>query len=460
MESTNLDIFERLPVPKAVQKMILPTIMGQMIVLIYNMADTFFLGRTGNPYMVAGASLILPVYNISLALAAMASMGGGPLISRLLGTKRIDEARKVSSFCIYLSVIIAVVFSVLIGLLLDPLMKLLGADGDTAPFARSYAMCVLVLGCVPTVLSSALANLLRSVGESKKSGFGITMGGIINIGLDPLFMFVLLSEGMEVVGAGVATAISNIIVCIYFIVVIRGLGSDSVLKLYSVTKLPTRASIRETLVVGFPAAVNNLLFDLDYAIIGRLMSTYTGIAVAAAGIVLKIERLPLNIGVGICQGMMPIVAYNYAANNYERMKHTVRYSRRLGLICAAISILLYEIFAGQLVNFFILNAETVLLGTKFLRIRVLATPFMFLCFFTLFMFNAFGMGGKTLFLTVMRWIIFNIPMLFILEHFIGMYGIVLSQFSADVLAATVSLIFYAHFERSLFSKTNSIRNEV
>lgn len=460
MESTNLDIFERLPVPKAVQKMIVPTIMGQLIVLIYNMADTFFLGRTGNPYMVAGASLILPVYNISLALSAMSSMGGGPLISRLLGTKDIDEARKVSSFCTYLSVFIAIFFSLLIALFLDPLMSLLGADSDTAPYARSYAICVLVFGCLPTVLSSALSNLLRSVGESKKSGFGITMGGIINIGLDPLFMFVLLPEGMEVVGAGVATAISNFIVCIYFIVVIRGLGSESVLKLYPVTRLPSRKSIRETLVVGFPAAVNNLLFDLDYAIIGRLMSSYTGIAVAAAGIVLKIERLPLNIGIGISQGMMPIVAYNYAANNYERMRHTVRYSRRLGIICAAISIILYEIFAGQLVNFFILNAETVLLGTKFLRIRVLATPFMFLCFFTVFIFNAFGMGKNTLFLTLMRWIIFNIPMLFILEHFIGMFGIVMSQFCADVLAATVSLIFYTHFERSLLSNPDQIRNEV
>ena len=178
MESPNIEVFERLPVPKAVRKMILPTIMGQMIVLIYNMADTFFLGRTGDPYMVAGVSLVLPVYNISLALAAMASMGGGPLISRLLGVKRIDEARKVSSFCIHLSVLIALAFSALIWLLIDPIMALLGADADTAPYAHSYAMCVLVFGCAPTVLSSALANLLRSVGESKKSGFGITMGGI------------------------------------------------------------------------------------------------------------------------------------------------------------------------------------------------------------------------------------------------------------------------------------------
>lgn len=452
MEGPNTEIFERLPVPKAVQKMILPTIMGQMIVLIYNMADTFFLGRTGNPYMVAGASLILPVFNISLALSAMASMGGGPLISRMLGVKRIEEARKVSSFCIYLSLLFSLSFSLLILAFIGPIMNLLGADADTLPYARSYAMCVLVIGCVPTVLSNALANLLRSVGESKKSGFGITMGGIINIALDPLFMFVLLPDGMEVVGAGVATAISNLIACVYFVVQIIRLGPDSALKLYRITKLPEKASMRETLVMGLPAAANNLLFDLDYAIIGRLMSAYNGIAVAAAGIVLKVERLPLNIGVGICQGMVPIVAYNYSAGNMERMKKTVRYSRRLGLICAAASILLYELFASQLVNFFILNADTVALGTEFLRIRILATPFMFLCFFTFFMFNAFGKGFRAMFLTVMRWAVFNIPMLFILEHFFGIYGIVWAQLAADLIAASVSLLVYNRFEKTLFSK--------
>lgn len=456
LENPNIEVFEQLPVPKAVRRMILPTIMGQMIVLIYNMADTFFLGRTGNPYMVAGVSLILPAYNISLALSAMASMGGGPLISRLLGTKRIDEARKVSSFCIYLSVFIALTFSLVIWLLIDPIMTLLGADADTAPFARSYAMCVLVLGCAPTVLSNALANLLRSVGESKKSGFGITMGGIINIILDPIFMFVLLPDGMEVVGAGVATAISNFIACIYFVIVISRLSSESALKLYSLRRLPTKASIRETLIMGIPAAINNLLFDLDYAIIGRLMSAYNGIAVAAAGIVLKVERLPLNIGVGICQGMVPLVAYNYASGNTERMKKTVRYSRRLGLVCAAASILLYELFTSQLVEFFILNTETVLLGTKFLKIRILATPFMFLCFFTFFMFNAFGKGKKARALTMMRWLLFNVPMLFILEHFFGIYGIVWSQLAADSIAATVSLIVYVRFERSLIGKAITV----
>ena len=168
---------------------------------------------------------------------------------------------------------------------------------------------------------------------------------------------------------------------------------------------------------------------------------------AAIGIVLKIERLPLNIGVGICQGMMPIVAYNYASGNRKRMRDTIAFSRRVGLICAAISIALYEIFALNITGLFIGDAQTVVLGTDFLRIRCLATPFMFLSFFTVYLFNGFGKGRTALFLGVMRWLILNIPMLYILSGIFGMYGIVWSQIVADVINVGISMYVYRRFER-------------
>ena len=238
------------------------------------------------------------------------------------------------------------------------------------------------------------------------------------------------------------------------------LRKTTVLSLLPIRILPEKESIAKIFTVGMPSAIATLLFDVDYIIIDKLMSGYSDIALAAIGIVLKAERLPLNIGIGICQGMVPIVAYNYAFGNFKRMKAIERFSLGIGIVCALVSIALYEIFAPQIMGIFISNAETVELGTSFLRIRCLATIFMFMSFFHVHLFNGYGRGKEALFLGVMRWAVFNIPMLFILEHFIGMYGIVLSQFCADVLAATVSLIFYAHFERSLFSKANSIQNEV
>ncbi len=444
---SNTDIFESLPVARAVHTMAVPAVISQLIVLIYNMADTFFIGRTANPYMVAGVSLILPIFNIALSLSGLAGVGGGALISRLLGRKQTEEAGKVYSFCIYLSVLVAALFSLGVLIFMNPLMKQLGAGSDTYEFASTYAFCVIVCGGIPTVLSNTLSTLLRSVGESGKAGFGITMGGIINIILDPLFMFVLLPDGMEIAGAGAATCLSNCIACAYFIIVLFRMRNTSVLRLCSPRLLPEKRSFVEIFAVGVPSAITTFLFDLDYIVIDRLMSGYNDIALAAVGIVLKVERLPLNLGVGICQGMMPIIAYNYSAKNFRRMNATRKYSMRLGLVCAAASVLLYEIFAGQIMGIFINDASTVALGTVFLRIRVLATPLMFLSFFHVFLFNGFGKGGYALFLGMMRWLVFNIPMLFLLNRLLGMNGIVWSQTAADILTVALSLAVYRKYER-------------
>lgn len=446
------DIFENMPVARAVRTMAVPTIISQLIVLVYNMADSFFLGRTGNHLMVGGVSLILPIFNISLSISGLAGIGGGALISRLLGEKRPDEARRVYSFCVYLGALTAALFSVGVFLFMRPLMYALGADADTYKYASSYAFFVIVCGGIPTVLSNTLANLIRSVGESKKAGFGITLGGIINMILDPIFMFVLLPDGMEVVGAGAATFLSNCIACVYFMVTLSKMRSSGViLRLVRPSELPEKKSIIGIFSVGIPSSIATLLFDLDYMIIDKLMSGYDDIALAAIGIVLKVERLPLNIGIGICQGMMPIIAYNYSAKNYKRLTETKRFSLTLGLICAAMSIILYELFAGEIMSFFIDDAATAAIGTKFLRARVLATVMMFLCFFHVYLFNGFGKGGYALFLGVSRWLVFNIPMLFILDHFFGMYGVVWSQLAADVLTVILSLIVYRVYSRRAFA---------
>ena len=176
------------------------------------------------------------------------------------------------------------------------------------------------------------------------------------------------------------------------------------------------------------------------------MVSYHDLALAAVGIVLKVERFPLNVGIGICQGMMPLVAYNYSAGNEKRMRDTIRLSRGLGLLIAGVSIVLYELFAVQFSGIFIADAQTVSLASQFLRIRVLATPLMFLSFFTVYLFQAFGKGHISLFLGVTRWLVFNIPMLFLLNALLGMYGIVWSQASADLLTVALSIFIYCRYK--------------
>ena len=293
------EVFEKLAVPHALRVMVVPAVISQLIVLIYNMADTFYVGQTNNPYMVAGTSLILPVFNISLCLAGLAGVGGGALISRLLGENREEEARKVSVFSLYLGILIAALFSLEMGVFMKPVLGFLGAGEHTYLYASQYAFCVIVAGGVPTVLSNVLSNLIRSVGRSREAGTGIVLGGVLNIILDPLFMFVLLPEGWEVLGAGIATCLSNCIACLYFILVMASMGRGAVITFSPRAGRASKESMREVFAVGIPSAIATFLFDLDYMIIDKMMAAYHDLALAAIGIVLKVERFPLNAGIGI-----------------------------------------------------------------------------------------------------------------------------------------------------------------
>ena len=451
------DVFRSLPIPAALRVMLLPAVTSQLIVLIYNMADTFYVGQTNNPYMVAGTSLILPVFNITLCLAGLAGVGGGSLMARLLGRGQEEEARRVGTFALYLGAALAALFALLMGLFMEPVLTLLGAGDNTFRYARQYALCVIVAGGVPTVLSNVLANLLRSVGRSREAGFGIILGGLLNIALDPLFMFVLLPAGREVLGAGVATCLSNCIACCFFFGVLARMGRGAVLTFRPGVGLPRRENVAGIFAVGIPSAVATFLFDLDYIILDRLMASYHDLALAAIGIVMKVERFPLNAGLGICQGMMPLAAYNYAAGDRRRLSDTIRLSRALGLIIAAASIVFYEICAAPLIQLFLEDAQTVALATRFLRVRALATPLMFLSFFTVYLFQSFGRGRVSLLLGTVRWLGFNIPMLFLLNRRFGMYGLVWSQVAADVLTVAVSFLVYFRFRPAMLRRGETPR---
>jgi len=446
-ENKNRELFEKMPVYQALIKMCVPTIIGQMVVLVYNMADTFFIGRTANPYMIAATSLVLPIFNMSNTLSDFVSIGSGALISRLLGQYREKDAARMSAFAVYFSLAISLLWSVFVFSLMTPLLKLLGASDATFEFTRQYMMLVVVLGGIPTIVQLTLAQLLRSVGFSKAAGFGISMGGILNMVLDPLFMFVILPDGMEVIGAGIATALSNVCSLIYFIVMIIRLRKQTVLTFSPFGGLPARSLIREAILGGIPSAMSNGLFNLSQLMINKLMAAYGDIALAAVGIVLKAERIPLNTGVGITQGMMPLVAYNYSNGNYKRMKKVISQSRIAGLIVAAAAIVIYEFTAPGILRLFINNAQTDLLGAAFLRVRCLATPFMFMCFHMLFAFQGMGENRTGFWLAFIRQLVLYIPLLLLMDKLFGMYGLVWTQALSDAIMALVSFYFWHRFEK-------------
>lgn len=432
------EIFETKPVPAALAKMAIPTIVSQLITLIYNIADTWFIGQTNNPYMVAASSLVLTIFLMTAALANLFGVGGGNLVVRLLGGKDEEEAKKAASLSLVMAAGASLTFSVLCFLFMDPLLRLLGASDYTIGYAKQYLTFVVVIGAVPTVLANTMSAMVRNIGHSKEAGFGLGMGGVLNVILDPIFMFVIFPDGYQVAGAAVATMLSNVITLIYFILTYQKLKGETVLSLPRRVEKIRKDSLSSLFSVGIPAAMSLLLFDLTTMVINRLAAGHGDTQLAAIGIVLKVERLPLNIGIGICLGMTPLVAYNYASKNHKRMKEFFSAARFAGLVISVLCVVFYRFCARA----FISDADTVRYGTEFLQSRCFATPFMFLSFHMVHFMQAVNRGKVSFQLAVIRQICLNIPILILLNHFFGMSGIVWTQLIADAINVVVSYIIY------------------
>ena len=454
------EMFETMAVPAALARMAVPTIVSQLIVLIYNMADTWFIGRTNNPYMVAALSLVLTVFLMTMSIANLFGVGGGSLMVRLLGAKEPDEARRVASLSLAMAAGAALTFSLLCLIFMNPLLRLLGASDNTIGYARQYLTFVVVIGGTATVLSNCMSAMLRNAGFSKEAGFGLSLGGLLNIALDPLFMFVILPDGLQVMGAGIATMLSNVVAMLFFAGVYRRVRTETVLALPRRIERIRPDSMRSIFAVGVPAALSLFLFDLTNIVINRLAASHGDIQLAAIGIVLKVERLPLNIGIGICLGMIPLVAYNYAAKNLPRMKAFFSAARLAGVVFSLISVALYRTFAGTVVRAFISDAETVRYGTAFLQVRCFATPFMFLSFHMVHFMQSIGHGRESFLLAVIRQLCLNIPILFLLNAIFGVMGIVWTQAVADAINVVVSYLIYARVIRSIEGRATPERKAV
>ena len=438
-----------MPIPAALAKMAVPTIVSQLITLVYNMADTWFIGQTNNPYMVAASSLVLTVFMMTTALVNLFGVGGGTLTVRLLGSQQEGEARKVASLSLVMAAGAALVFSALCLIFMEPLLRLLGASDNTLGYAKQYLLFVVVLGGLPTVLSNTMSSMLRNVGYSREAAFGLSFGGLLNVVLDPLFMFVLLPEGYQVVGAALATMLSNCVALGYFVLIYRRVQGSSILALPRRIEKIQPKSMKSLLSVGVPAAMSVLLFDLTNMVINRLSSSYGDFQLAAMGIVLKVERLPLNIGIGICLGMVPLAAYNYAAKNYDRMRAFFSAARLAGLCVAVVSVVLYYFGAPWLIRTFIQEPNTAGYGIQFLQARCFATPFMFLSFHMVHFMQAVDRGKISFYLAVIRQLCLNIPILFLMNALFGMNGIVWTQLTADIFNVIISYIIYFRIIRRI-----------
>ena len=440
-------LFGEAPVGKALATMAVPTIIANLINLIYNMADTYFVGQTGNPYMIASISLVFSLFLFMIPISGLFGIGGGSYISRLLGVKEYERIKHVSAFSFYGAMIVAILYSATIHFGMHGILSFLGASTETYEYARQYVSMVVVIGTTPTVLSQTLAHLLRNTGYAKQASFGLSMGGVINMILDPLFMFVLFPKGYQVMGAAAATTLSNCIAMIYFIVIFAKTRKETGLSLNPADCRIDSTDAKEVLKIGIPSAITTLLMDFANMFLSKSMAAHGDLQLAAIGIESKIERLANTICLGLAQAMLPLVAYNYSAKNYKRMKKFVTVTRTTGIIVCVVVIAMYQLLANQLIGAFIsakINPAdvqtTIGYGVLFLRIRCIGSLFAMLNFSATNSFQAMGDGKLSMAMAVIRQLVLYFPIMIIFDRMFGTVGLVSALPVAEALGAIVSFI--------------------
>jgi len=435
-------IFESLPVKRAVLLQAMPAVASQMVTLIYNLADTYFVGLLGDPNQTAAITVAFPSFLMLTAISNLFGIGGASAIARALGKKDNEAARHISAISMWFGLLAACCFSLAFSLLEGPVLRLCGATQDTFVLASGYARWVVALGGPFVVMNTLFANLVRAEGGASHASVGVSLGGVLNILLDPLFILPQFL-GLGAVGAGIATALSNVAATLYF------LGYLAV-KRDSTALSPSPASLRYTpmylktiLSIGLPSALQYALTVVAVSAQGKFVSKYTTQAVAALGIIKKLDMLPLYFSIGVSNGLLPLLAYNYASGNRARRSAVFRFGCTLTVGFSLICVVVYEIFAWPLSSLLIRDdVVTITYSAAFLRRMVTAMPLMSLCYPLIIQFQAMGEVRASLVCSILRKGILDIPLLFLMDHLIPLYGCMWVQPIVDAISLVVALAFY------------------
>lgn len=433
-------VFEDLPVRQAVLKQIGPAVLSQMVALLYNLADTYFVGILNLPAQTAAVTVSASPFLMLTAVSNLFGVGGASAVSRALGRQNTEDARRIGAISFWMGLLAAAAFSVLFAATAAPVLSICGAKADTLPIALAYTRYTIALGGIGTVLNILLANLIRAEGGASVASAGLSLGGILNIVLDPLLVLPAFA-GMGAAGAGLATGISNLCATLFFLLYLR-CSKATVLRLNPFALRHWRTYLGEIVKVGFPSALQYALTVVAVAAQSRFVAKYATEAVAALGIVKKLDQLPLFFSIGVASGLLPLLAYNHAAGNVHRREEAFRFGCVLSLSFAVVCVALYELLAPHLAALFIRDDVTVRYAASFLRRMVLAMPLMSLCYPLIIQFQAMGKARESLICSVCRKGVLDIPLLFLLDSAVPLYGIMWVQPIVDAISLCVALFFY------------------
>ena len=443
-------LFEQMPIPRAVAKLAVPTILSSLVTVLYNLADTYFVGMLNNSVQNAAVTLAAPLILAFNAVNNLFGVGSSSMMSRALGSRDYETVHRSSAFGFYCSIFCGLLFSLLYVIFQPFVLTILGADTTTAEATAGYLRWTVACGAAPTILNVVMAYLVRAEGAALHASIGTMSGCILNIILDPIFILPWgLNMGAE--GAGLATFLSNCVACGYFFVLLYVKRENT-----HVCIKPSMFCLKRKIVlgvcgVGIPASIQNLLNVTGMTVLNNFTSSYGSDAVAAMGITQKINMVPMQIAMGLSQGIMPLISYNYASGNTPRMKKTLTFATKIAISSLVAVAAGYFVGAGFLVRLFMQNPEIVAYGTRFLRGFCLGLPFLCMDFLAVGVFQAVGLGKNAFVFAILRKVVLEIPALIILNALFPLYGLAYAQFAAEIILAAAAVVvlirMFAKLER-------------
>lgn len=447
-KNDRVELFEQYPIPKAVASLSIPTVLAMLVTVIYSLADTYFVGMLNDPVQTAAVSLAAPVLLAFNAVNNLFGVGGSSMMSRALGRKDYETLRASSAFSFYGALICGVLFSVLCTAGRGPLLSLIGADATTSAATSAYMDWTVTLGAVPAILNVVMAYLIRSEGASMMASIGTMSGCALNIVLDPIFIMPWgLNMGVE--GAALATMLSNAFATLLFFGYLLVKRGKTMVCIDPRALRLNRSVVLGVFGVGLPASIQNILNVVVSTILNNLASPYGAAALAAMGICKKVDMMPMYVALGISQGIMPLVSYNYASKNYKRMRSAITFTGGISL-CLAVAAMLVLFFAPEaIIRLFIQDAETVAYGEKFMRAFSLVVPFMVVDFLAVGVFQAVGMGQAALILAISRKLVLELPLTYLLNWLFPLYGLPYAQTLAEVAVSAIALFMLVRFFKRL-----------
>lgn len=444
-EKTQISQYDKLtktPIPKLIIQLAIPTVLSMLITNIYNLADTAFVGMLGTS--ASGAvGVVFGFMSVIQAMGFMFGQGSGSIISRLLGAKQDKEATKTASTGFFCALAVGLILEILGFVFRRQLVLLLGSTETIAPYAETYITYILLAAPFMTA-SFVLNNILRYEGKASIAMIGLMTGGILNIGMDPLFMFVF---GMGIAGAGLATGLSQ---CISFTILLYMFLSGKTSSKITIREVSADPKyIGNICTTGLPSMLRQGLTSLATVMLNGQAAAYGDAAVAALSIVSRIMFLVMSVGLGIGQGFQPVSAFNYGAKKYSRVRSAYRFTLTLAQAVVTFGAIVVFICSGSLIGVFRDDPQVIEIGTRALRLQCVTILFMPLCMITEMLFQSTGKKLGASILSSLRSGAFFIPAVLILPRIRGLYGVQEAQPVAYALAFIPAIIFAFRFFRNL-----------